>query len=562
MPWSRKSATSRRAGGAERDLHEREAGLRLLSETAARLLSEEDTERTLRELFDAVAERVDAAVYFNYLVSDDGTHLDLNASRGLDEQTAGKASRLDFGQALCGTVAKRRERMILCEVQDCRDAVADVVRSLGVRAYACHPLIAESLLGTISFGATNRDSFSDSELELMRAVADQVSMALARHRLNRELARRAIDLDEANQAKDHFLAVLSHELRTPLTPVLASAELLLGDPELPERLRSDLEMVVRNTDLEARLIDDLLDITRIARGKIELYRHHIDLREVLDQAIEVCRPDIQARSLQLEVSICRDKPYLVNADPARLQQVFWNLVKNAVKFTPPNGRIAITCNDQDEQVVVTVSDTGEGIDPSVLPHIFVPFEQAGKTRQFGGLGLGLSISKSLVELHGGRIHAQSEGKGKGARFTVALPLLKNSIGEQGADLGGGGQASKARQLRVLLIEDHGDTANIMKRVLTSEGHSVQVAGDVATATQLAVNRPFDLLISDLGLPDGDGTDIMRAVRARGLTTPAVALSGFGQDDDIRRSYEAGFTTHLTKPVDVARLRQVIREITK
>ena len=378
----------------------------------------------------------------------------------------------------------------------------------------------------------------------------------------RESAERArVAAEEANRAKDHFLAVLSHELRTPLAPVMTAAAMLRehvarGEP------RELLEMICRNVEMEARLIDDLLDMTRIARGKVELHRRPVAICEVIRRAAEVCMPDIEARGLHFGVKI-EAPPHLVHADAGRLQQVFWNLMKNAVKFTPQGGCVGVHCQREGGQVIVEVSDSGAGIAPEALARIFNAFEQAERsiTRQFGGLGLGLTISKALVEMHGGSIEAHSEGKGKGAVFIVRLPVLS---AEPAAREGGpvpAGPADSAPKalapLRILLVEDHGDTAKMMRRLLAMDGHSVAHAGDVAAALDLAARQPFDLLISDLGLPDASGLDLLRELRARGWTFPAIALSGYGMEQDMRHSREAGFALHLTKPLNPEQFAEAI-----
>ena len=307
-------------------------------------------------------------------------------------------------------------------------------------------------------------------------------------------------------------------------------------------------MVRRNVEMEARLIDDFLDVSRIARGKIELNRSAVELCTVIQRAVEVCKPDIEARRLHFGVDLGPAAPYWVEADVPRLQQVFWNLLKNAIKFTPHGGCVGIRCRPNEEHVVVEVNDSGIGIEPEALSRIFNAFEQAERsiTQQFGGLGLGLAISKALVEMHGGPIEAHSEGRDKGATFRVRLPLTAPA-GQPDAPPARRAPQRAVRPLRILLVEDHGVTAKMMRMVLTADGHTVETAGDVATALELAGQHAFDLLLSDLGLPDGSGHDLMRQLRQRGHKFPGIALSGYGQEEDIQRSREAGFAAHLTKP---------------
>ena len=369
-------------------------------------------------------------------------------------------------------------------------------------------------------------------------------------------------LAHVSEAKDYFMAVLSHELRTPLTPVLATVAMLQKDGRFDADTHEQLDVIRRNADLEVRLIDDLLDVTRISRGKVEMDKHPVELGGIIQHAVEVCQPDIEARNLQFRVDAA-DGPYMVDADAARLQQVFWNLLRNSIKFTPVDGCVSIRCRrDGKDHVLVEVIDNGIGIEADVLPRLFSAFEQAERsiTRRFGGLGLGLNISKVMVEMHGGTISAHSEGTNKGSMLRVRLPLLSAGQVPSPAALILQEQPQPARSLRILLVEDHGDTARIMRRLLAADGHKVETAADVTSALKLAGGQTFDLLLSDLGLPDGSGLDLMRALRAQGSTLPGIALSGYGQEQDIVQSRGAGFAAHLVKPVDLPQLEKVMAAI--
>lgn len=368
-------------------------------------------------------------------------------------------------------------------------------------------------------------------------------------------------LQTASQHKNHFMAVLSHELRTPLNPVLAAVSLLRRDKRLDDVTRETLEMVDRNVRLQARLIDDLLDMTRIERGQMNLERRPVDLCAVIEHAVEVCRPDMEAGKLTLEVDL-KEGPFIGETDAGRLQQVFWNLLRNAIKFSPVGGRVRVRCRRQgDSNVVAEVSDSGVGIDPELLPHLFTAFQQGDKDqiRKFGGLGLGLAISKTIVELHGGTITAQSGGKDKGALFSVVMPIMAGVRSVPAEEKQGrSGTPDPVRPMRILLVEDQLDGAWAMRQVLMTDGHAVQCAPNVATGLRLAEEEPFDLLISDLGLPDGSGLDLMRTLRQKGSTLRGITLSGYGEDHDVIESGEAGFAVHLTKPVDPHLLLATIR----
>lgn len=367
--------------------------------------------------------------------------------------------------------------------------------------------------------------------------------------------RARAEAEKANQAKDQFIAVLSHELRTPLTPVLAAVQLLQRRPDLNEETRAPLEIIRRNVQLQARLIDDLLDLTRIAQGKLELKRKPIDLGTVIEGAVEVAKPDLDARRLHFAV-MSKDASCRVDADASRLQQVIWNLLTNAVKFTPEDGCVGLRFARHDDRVVIEVMDSGIGVESDAADKIFNAFEQGGRgiTRQFGGLGLGLAIAKRLVEMHEGTISVQSEGKNQGATFRIELPL---SSAEVAADEQRIAAPSNGGARRILLVEDNGDTAQTMKMLLEICGYVVETAGDVKQALEACESASFDLLVSDLGLPDGSGIDLMEELRRRGSSLKGIALSGYGQEEVRLRTRQAGFSAHLVKPADADALLETI-----
>jgi len=380
--------------------------------------------------------------------------------------------------------------------------------------------------------------------------------------------------EAANQAKDRFLATLSHELRTPLTPVLAVVSGLEGDARLPDDVRGQLAMMRRNLELEARLIDDMLDLTRIARGKIELRREAADLDEILEHALQTTERDLLAKRLRI-VTELSGRSGSLSADSPRLTQVFWNLLHNAAKFTPEGGRILLRSGweqgsgDAGGWLVVEVADSGMGIEPETMEHIFDAFDQGrpGTSLRFGGLGLGLAISKAIVEMHGGSLTASSCGKNQGATFTVRLPCsdapvaAKPSIATSPEP-----ERRGASSAHILLIEDHADTAEAMADLLRELGYRITVAASVATGLAAAERAQqdrdgtrIDLVLSDLGLPDGSGHELMRSLSSRyGLR--GIALSGYGMDDDVQKSREAGFQKHITKPVSLQALQSALMAV--
>lgn len=362
----------------------------------------------------------------------------------------------------------------------------------------------------------------------------------------------------ANLAKDQFLAMLSHELRTPLTPVLLTVSLLERFENLPGEVQDDIQTIRRNVELEARLIDDLLDLTRITRGTLQLHFETVDAHLLLRNAVNLC---CSQRLNDVDVALEAERHH-VRADPARLQQIFWNVLSNADKFTPEGERINVrTSNAENGRLVVEISDHGVGIDTSVLPTVFNAFQQgdASLTRNFGGLGLGLTITRQLVEAHQGTIEAFSEGRMRGSKFTIDLPTVSPAIAEEPKRV----KAPPVKQspMRILLVEDHVGTLKAMTKLLNGLGHHVITASTVKEALAAAEQEPIDLVVSDLGLPDGSGHDVMRALRSR-YAVKGIAVSGFGMDEDISRSAESGFEKHLTKPVDLERLQAAIQQTTK
>ena len=448
---------------------------------------------------------------------------------------------------------------------------------LPVVSYLAVPVVSRSgeVIGGLFFGHEEVGVFSQRDEKVMLGIAAQAAAAIDTARLyQREQQARAL-AEGANQAKDLFLAALSHELRTPLTPVLAILSSLRDEGSLPAELREDLETVRRNVELEARLIDDLLDLTRITRGKLELHYERVRLDRLIEDAINACVAELELKHLELRRDFARAQVSLL-ADSARVTQILWNLLKNAIKFTPDGGRITVRAKVEsgspNRRVTVEVEDTGIGIDPAHIGQVFDAFEQGDRTitRQFGGIGLGLAISKAIAESHQGTLTAESAGLGHGSVFRLTLPFDGSQESEHtitaerepisrrstGADV-------RSRPLRILLVEDHTDTVAILTRLLRRMGHDVVTAEKVGAALQLADREmrraPLDVVISDLGLPDGSGLDLMRQLSAKyGLR--GIALSGFGMESDLAQSKAAGFTHHLIKPIDIALLRGTLAEL--
>lgn len=369
------------------------------------------------------------------------------------------------------------------------------------------------------------------------------------------LQEKQAEVVAASRAKDNFLASLSHELRTPLNPALLLATDSAANPDFPPAAREAFDKVARGISLEARLIDDLLDLTRISRGLLKIEPRVVDLHAVLDEAIEVVRAALEQRRISLRVNLAVGQPR-INGDPVRLQQVFWNLLQNAAKFSNDGGRIAVHSRSQDGWIELRVSDTGIGMNAAELARCFEAFGQGEHQR--GGLGLGLSISRTLAELHGGTLTASSPGKAQGSTFVLRLRTVAGAPGTEPPPPSTRTAPAKLRTLSVLLVEDHEPSRTTLGHLLSRRGHRVFAVGTVRDALAAADSGTFDLLVSDIGLPDGSGNDLMRELRARkGIV--GIAVTGYGMEEDIRLAHAAGFSAHVCKPVNFRRLEEAIAQ---
>ena len=503
--------------------------------------------------------------------------LKLLASYACREESGLKTS-LKLGESLVGQTALEKQRVFLSDAPSDYVKVSSALGAARPMNIVVLPILFEGEVKAVMelsslerFNSTHQ-AFLDQLTESIGIVLHTIeantrtenllkqSQSLASELQNRqeELQKTNLELAEkarSNLAKDQFLAMLSHELRTPLTPVLASALALESEPALPQEVHESLHMIRRNVELEARLIDDLLDLTRIDRGKVQLNFEVVDAHTLLQNALEICQAEIDRKHLRRSLNLGARKVHL-RADPARLQQIFWNLINNAVKFTPSDGQISIsTGNTSKGELRVEIADTGLGIESQELPKIFDAFEQGGRT-QLGGLGLGLAISKALVEAHKGTITAQSAGRNKGSTFTLVFPTSERAAVQITPAVSP--KLPEHQAMRILLVEDHEDSNRSLTNLLRRRGYHVQSALNFQSALDLGTKHEFDVLISDLALPDGNGIDLMQTLQS---TRPllGIALTGFGMEDDIRKCREAGFQHHLVKPIDLNKLDLLIQE---
>ncbi|MBM4439643.1 MAG: response regulator [Candidatus Rokubacteria bacterium] len=519
---------------------------RLLWEAAAVLLTANDPDGMLRELFARIGPHVGVDVYVNHVTDESGDALRLASCEGIAVDTARAIARLDFGQDVAGTVALRRQPLVVTSIQQSDDVQVRALKSFGIRACVCHPLVAETrVLGTLTFASRTRDQFEPDEVAFLETICHYVTVAYERLRLLNELK-------EADRRKDEFLATLAHELRNPLAPLRNAAQLLRVKEPADSELRWGRDVIERQVAYLTRLIDDLLDISRITRNKLELRTQRVDLAEIIHGAIESSRPLIEQRGHALTAAL-PSHPVSLDGDLVRLAQVFLNLLNNAAKYTEPGGRISLTAELEGAEVVVRVKDTGIGIPGDVLPSVFELFFQVDRSleRSQGGLGVGLSLVRRLVELHGGRVEARSDGIGAGSEFTVRLPVLADTpIATQSREAEGDGRTTPAAR-RILVVDDNRDSADSLAMLLRLTGEDVTTAYDGVEALEAAAHWRPDVVVLDIGMPKLNGYDACRGIRAErwGKGMVLIALTGWGQDQDRRRTEEAGFDAHLVKPVD-------------
>ncbi|WP_257462588.1 hybrid sensor histidine kinase/response regulator [Archangium lipolyticum] len=412
--------------------------------------------------------------------------------------------------------------------------------------------------------------YGPQDLLVAEEVVRRASLALENARLFEAAQTERQRAEEANRLKDDFLSTVSHELRTPLTSMLGWLQMLRRGILTPEKQARALEVLERNTRHQTQLVGDLLDVSRILTGKMRLELEPVVLSEVVGAALDSVRPAAEARGIRLLPALDPDVGP-VRGDAMRLQQVVWNLVQNAVKFTPSGGQVEVLLESRDAQAVITVSDTGQGIAPDFLPHLFERFRQADSstTRQHGGLGLGLSIVKHLVEMHGGSVKAHSEGQGRGATFTVRLPLQAQPLaclGESSPpESQGTSVPSNLSGRHILLVDDEADTREMLQGVLESWGLRVSIAASATEGLEVLKRARPDVLVSDIGMPGEDGYSFIQKVRQlppeAGGRTPAVALTAFARNEDRRRVLLAGFTMHVPKPVEPTELLIILGNIT-
>jgi PAS domain S-box-containing protein len=551
--------------------------MRRLNEIGARCAKDgDDIEACLKEVLNVAIEITSADKGNIQLLDLQSGVLRVAAQNGFDELFLEFFESVIDENSACGVAMQSKQRVIVEDVTKSEiyagKPALQAMRDANVLAVQSLPLVSSpgAVLGIISTHFSHVHRPTEQELRLMDLLARQTADYLERKRVEGEreqLLAREHELrqtaEEANRLKDEFLAIMSHELRNPLNVILGYAELLLRMDEIkiaPPLYRM-ADAVKRNAVAQSKLIRDLLDLSRLRSGKLELNRETVSPVTSIENAIETVKMDAEAKGIEIQV-VAPDDVLFVRADPVRLEQIIWNLLNNSVKFTPRDGRITVQLEEEDDEIVLKVSDNGQGIDPSFLPHIFEIFRQADSStnRAQQGMGIGLAVVQQLVELHGGTVSAYSAGTGEGATFTIRLPRSnKNDQSLTPArDLGIGSLEGMA----VLVVDDSEDTTEMVQHLLEIGGASVCAATSGSEALRLAREKEFDVVLSDISMPGMDGFEFLSRLRLLPgkEDLPAVALTGFGRPEDVRRATEQGFYAHLTKPFDIQSLASLLQKI--
>jgi signal transduction histidine kinase/PAS domain-containing protein/ActR/RegA family two-component response regulator len=594
--WSFTDITERRR--AEDALREETRVLEILNSTGVTLSSQLDLQTLLQTITDAATELSGAKLgaFFYNVADENGEAFMLYALSGAPRQAFDKFGHPRATPIFAPTF--RGEGIVRLDDVTKDPRYGQWAPHYGqpkghppVRSYLAIPVESRSgdVIGGLFFGHPEAGVFTERAERIITGVAAQAAVAIDNARLY-DASRRAAeerrqlldsersarsDAERASAMKDEFLATLSHELRTPLSAILGWSQVLRRQLSDPALLQQGLETIERNARVQAQLIEDLLDMSRITAGKLRLDIQPVEPVPIIEAAIDTLRPAAEAKGIRID-KLLDPAAGPVSGDPSRLQQVVWNLLSNAIKFTPKDGKVQVLLERVNSHVEISVADTGIGISPEFLPYVFERFRQAdaSSTRNFGGLGLGLSIVKHLVELHGGSVSVKSPGESRGTTFCVKLPLTvvhrrvedpdrlhprtprPAAVEFEHADLSG---------VRVLVVDDEPDARELVKRVLDECDAQVFTASGAAEALAIVEREKPDVLVSDIGMPDVDGYELLRRVRSLGLDrggrVPAIALTAFARSEDRTRALRAGFLVHVSKPVEPSELVATVASVT-
>lgn len=515
-------------------------------------------DKLLAELIDRVHDTMDVDTVV-ILLREENDELVAWASKGLELDVR---IRVPIGSGFAGRVAQQKSPMMIDDIETA-DLHTPFLRERGVKSLLGVPLLIEGrVVGVIHVGRLVRRPFTEDDARLLELVAFRVALAIDNARLFEEERAARRDAELASRAKDEFLTTISHELRTPLTPIIGWVHMIRNDLLPQKETAHGLEVIEKNSHSLKRLINDLLDMSAILSGKMRMEKMPLRLEAVVREAIETVRPMAASREVKIELTFGDWQNEIVSGDRIRLGQAFVNLLDNAIKFSSPGGTIQVRCENEGDDAVIHIDDAGQGINPDFIPFVFDRFRQedGSKTRSHGGLGLGLALVKSFVEAHSGTVQVSSPGHGRGSRFTVKLPRRR--------DVGLPAESRPVSQLGVLapahllIIEDDPDTLEMLRATLQSHGFRVTACESAEDTLEIAPGSTVDLIISDIGMPAMDGFELIQRLRQLESyqSVPAIALSGYATNKDVKTSLAAGFDAHVSKPVDPGELLRLIKRL--
>jgi PAS domain S-box-containing protein len=485
------------------------------------------------------------------------------AAQGLEEEVE-LGVRIPVGRGFAGNIVAKAKPIIISEVENA-DLFNPLLREKGIKSLLGVPLMIEgSPIGVLHVGAFKHRDFKDEEVRLLQSAADRIALAIENARLYQFEQTARAEAETANRAKDEFLTILSHELRTPLTPIIGWVHMMESGILADGDSHRALEVIGRNAANLKRLISDLLDMSAVLSGKMRIEQTSVALASVLDESIETMRPFAHDAGVDLKLQVSEEaRSVTVTGDRGRLSQSFCNVIHNATKFSPAQAVVTVSLKATDSDAIVTIEDEGEGIPTDFLPHVFERFRQAdgSRTRSYGGLGLGLSLVKSFVTVHGGTIEASSDGLGQGSTFTITLPR-EGMAGHASETTSTPSKRTAGDSVRILIVEDEPDTLEMLDASFRSRGFDTIACGSAAEALECIGRKQFDILISDIAMPEMDGLQLIRDLRARPelATVPAIALTGYASQTDAKAAISAGFDLHLSKPIDPSDLLAAVNNL--
>jgi len=557
----------KRAEEERAQTYDREQRARLEIETAIDRMKQVQTvtdvalahlsmDELLAELLTRVREAMNVDTVAILLLEPDGDELRAWAAKGLEEEVE-LGVRIPMGAGFAGKVAATKTPVRIDDIETA-DVLNPILRQKGVRSLLGVPLLVEGrAIGVIHTGKFIRYKFTDDDTRLLQMVADRIALAIDNARLFEEERTARREAEAASRAKDEFLTTISHELRTPLTPIIGWIHMIRNGILPDKETIHGLSVIEKNSYALKRLINDLLDMSAILSGKMRMEELPVSLEQVLREAVETVRPMAAERNIEIGLDFHDCQNEILSGDRTRLVQVFWNLLHNAVKFSPPGARVEVDVEANELETTVRIQDAGQGIAAEFLPLVFERFRQAdgSKTRAHGGLGLGLALVKSFVEAHQGTVKAESQGVDQGSRFTVSLPRRQTQVEPVGPQSERVRPQSPPESFHLMIVEDDPDTLEMLRATLEARGFRVTAFESAAETLQVAPGMQVNLIISDIGMPEMDGFHMIKKLRevAGYQDVLAIALSGYASQKDAKAALAAGFDAHVSKPVDPAEL---------